>query len=1257
MNSELPGPRVVQFRDPGDAGDDWFEAAPTALVLAAADLGVLRVNRSAARLLRRMAAACRGQLLTALLPGLAAVDCAAVLAGAAAEHELTLPLPGNEHGDHLQVRLAACTLAQGAAALIASLSVLPARPTAPFRNRDVLLHDVDLLVDHLPVFIAYYDRDWRYRFVNARYEMWLGQPREWFVGRAIAEVVSDDTFATIAPYIRDALRGHAVSFEFVRTMPQDHGERHLVCHLVPDRRAGGGVDGVFALYEDITERRQAEAAALQAQWEMRAVADHLPALVAYIDRDLRYRYVNRRFEEWYEKPQAWFIGRPVEEVVGAAFELTGPLLRRAAAGEFLRFDYARHNPLFANPERTLRVHLVPDPARANGGFIALMEDVTEQLVADTAQRRATAEIRNVIDTVPALLAAYDMDTRLIFANETFVEYMGVDGVTLPGQRLDALFPSEVMAQIAPALAAVLAGRPVAVQGQVVARRDRSGDSGYHHVEFRPLVEDGVQRGFIAIAMDVTDTVLALRAVREQEALLRQITEGSSEGFLLSDAERRHWLYVSPAVERMWPGARAGATWLDGVHGDDRERVRAQFAGTLTRGSFEARYRVVGAGGQTRWIHDKANVVRTPDGSGIRLASVLSDVTDSVEQEAALERHGRRLAEAQRAGQLGLWELDVDSGSIYWSRQLKRLFELEHEDLAIDADTYTRFIHPDDVGYVLQRVDLALQGEQDYDVEHRACLASGRVLHLLSQARVERHADGRPARMVGIVRDITAQKAAESALKNSEERLRRITETIADVFWLIEVGRPESMYVSPGFHSIYGRDIDEAGGDPASWLGWVHADDRARMAPLFEDLKDGRDYQAEYRVLRPDGSERWVLEKAHVVPHSSPGAPLVAGLTTDITVRKQAEMALAANEAMLRQITENTRDLFWLMDAERGEVVYVGHGYERIWGYPVEQAVDAVPWLDRLHEDDAPMLRRARVSLLTTGTVDVEYRILRGDGEPRWLHTRAFPIRGEGGALARIAGFTEDITDSRSVQELRRLKDEAESASRTKSEFLSRMSHELRTPLNAVLGFAQLLLVDPEAALAQGPRENVGEILKAGRHLLDIVDEMLDLTRIEMGQLRIELEAVDVNGVVTECLPMVQAQAAARGIVMRRADGAGTPPGHAIADRTRVRQILLNLLSNAIKYNVEGGTVTVEVRRVHEHVLRLSVSDTGPGLSETELEQLFVPFRRLETARTSSEGIGLGLALSKQLAEAMGGAIGARGGPGEGATFWLELPCT
>jgi signal transduction histidine kinase/CheY-like chemotaxis protein len=236
---------------------------------------------------------------------------------------------------------------------------------------------------------------------------------------------------------------------------------------------------------------------------------------------------------------------------------------------------------------------------------------------------------------------------------------------------------------------------------------------------------------------------------------------------------------------------------------------------------------------------------------------------------------------------------------------------------------------------------------------------------------------------------------------------------------------------------------------------------------------------------------------------------------------------------------------------------------------------------------------------------------------------------------------------------REARDEADRANQAKSEFLSRMSHELRTPLNAIIGFGQLLELDTK--ISQLHREYVGHILKGGRHLLDLVNEVLDISRIEAGHVHLSPEPVRVTDVLDETLDLIGPLARQRQIPVRRISP--IPDGwHVMADRQRLKQVLLNLLSNAVKYNRAGGIVGVECLE-SEGRMRFKVSDTGAGIPAHQLEQLFTPFERLGAEQGTVEGTGLGLALSKRLAEVMGGIMGVESTPGVGSTFWVELAMT
>jgi signal transduction histidine kinase len=239
--------------------------------------------------------------------------------------------------------------------------------------------------------------------------------------------------------------------------------------------------------------------------------------------------------------------------------------------------------------------------------------------------------------------------------------------------------------------------------------------------------------------------------------------------------------------------------------------------------------------------------------------------------------------------------------------------------------------------------------------------------------------------------------------------------------------------------------------------------------------------------------------------------------------------------------------------------------------------------------------------------------------------------------------------ARANRELEEARAEADRANRAKSQFLSRMSHELRTPLNAILGFAQLLDLD---SITNEQRDSTRQILQAGRHLLELINEILDIARIEEGRLDLTLEPVPLAEVVEEATKLVAPLADERGIALRT-DEPGWP-GHVLADRQRLTQVLLNLLSNAIKYNRDGGSVAVSYDLAAGDRATVRVRDTGPGIPRTMMGRLFEPFERLGAEQLAVEGTGLGLALSRRLVELMGGTIAVASTPGEGSTFEVTL---
>ncbi|MCX7195760.1 MAG: PAS domain S-box protein [Proteobacteria bacterium] len=424
-----------------------------------------------------------------------------------------------------------------------------------------------------------------------------------------------------------------------------------------------------------------------------------------------------------------------------------------------------------------------------------------------------------------------------------------------------------------------------------------------------------------------------------------------------------------------------------------------------------------------------------------------------------------------------------------------------------------------------------------------------------------------------------------------------------------------------------------------FVTFITPEDHDRWNLHFQTvLKHDDKKDCELLLQRNDGSS-FFAQLHSLRLNSDAKKSAVRMVMTDITERKQTDENLR-----IAAVAFESQESMMVTDAN-SVILRVNKAFTETTGFSAEEAVGQTSRLLQSGLYDADFYRAMWESIQLTGTWHGEIWGRRKSGElyPKWLTITA--VKGDDGAVTHYVGADIDIT------ELSEAKAAAEKVNVAKSEFISRMSHELRTPLNAILGYAQLLeLGPPELTPVQMTR--LKEILRGGWYLLDLINEILDLTSIESGKLSLSPESVPLHEILLECRNMVEPQAKLRGIQLNfhQLDHAQ----FIYADRTRVKQILINLLSNAIKYNREHGTVELKYSISSLNHVRVSVKDTGEGLPPEKVEQLFQPFNRLGQESNAVEGTGIGLVVAKKLIEQMGGTIGVKSTVGEGSVFWFEL---
>lgn len=529
--------------------------------------------------------------------------------------------------------------------------------------------------------------------------------------------------------------------------------------------------------------------------------------------------------------------------------------------------------------------------------------------------------------------------------------------------------------------------------------------------------------------------------------------------------------------------------------------------------------------------------------------------------------------------------------------------------------------------------------------------------------LERMVDRRTAELLATNRQLEAEirerRRFEVSLKESEIRYRMLFEQMPDAVLLVDAETGNIVDFNDKAHQS---------------LGYTREEFRSLRLCDIDHIESERDVMRHIAKVRSQGSDLFETEHAtrsggirNIRVHSTAvridSGEFIQSIFTDITDYKQLELALRAQQQRLRQseqrlahILDASPSAVYLLEATGQaeppfRITFMGASITAITGYePTAWYGDGSFRIDHVHPDDRTGILESEKVLLEQDELVLQYRFLHKDGSYRWVHDEIRLERDLAGHPIEGIGAWSDITDRKEAElALEQAKEAAESANRAKTEFLASISHELRTPMNAILGFTQILQRETDMSLRH--REFLNSIRRSGSHLMTLIDDLLDLSKIESGRLEIARSIFGFGDFLESIAEMFVLRARQKGLNFRF-QKADPLPDFVFGDEKRLRQVLINLLSNAVKFTEQGQA---EFRVFHrDDAARFEIQDTGPGIADRDLERIFAPFERLEY-HASGEGSGLGLAISKRLVELMQGRLEVRSELGQGSLFLITLP--
>ena len=1052
----------------------------------------------------------------------------------------------------------------------------------------------------------------------------------------------EDYDAVVASITKSAKDQEIWSHEY-RVKFEDGTVRWLQGNAKPQLEPDGSVLW-HGFISDITERKQSEIKLKESEKRFSLFMDYVPAAVFIKDSKSRMIYANNTME--LALGASKWIGIDTNELFGE--EESARIIADDKKTMQLGYQFIKES--FYNLDGKLHYYETQKFAIPIDGQAPLIGgvamDITERTLIENELLKIEQSYQTVVENVNDIIFQTDAEGLWIFLNKSWEVITGFSVEESLGQLfLNYVHPDDRQ-------------RNMELFEPLIKR-----EKDYCRHEVRYLTKDGGFRWIEVFAKlglndsnEITGTYGTLQDIterRHREEELKQLTTRlslatHSGGIGVWDYDIENDIFVWDdqmyALYGITSADFSGAydAWQQGLHPDDKVRgdIEIQMA---IRGEkdFDTEFRVVWPDGTIRIIKAQAIVQRNESGKSINLIGTNWDITDQKNAEKVLmESEASHLSMITNISDV-IGVMGIDGVMKYKSPNIEKYFGWKPEDLVGFVGWHT--VHPDDIERISKEFGELIKVENNAKtVEYRYKCKDGsyKPIELTATNLVnDKIING----VLLNYHDITDRKEAENLLEQTRQNYETFFNTIDDFLWVLD----EQGNIIHANSTVKTRLEYPAEELMNKSVLLVHpADRREEAGRIVGEMLRG---EAEFcPVPIVTKSNKQIPVETRVKSGFWNGQSVIFGVSKDVSQIQLSEQkfssAFQANAAMMA-----------ISHFKQGMYLDVNTSFTEVMGYTYNEIIGKTNEEYSLFVD--PNLREEILEKLNNNIpvrkIEVQMRTKDGIIKTVLMSADIIYI----GDMKCLLTVNVDITERKIAEEETKIaRLEAEKANIAKSEFLSRMSHELRTPMNSILGFAQILEL---GELTASQKRGVGHILNSGKHLLELINEVLDISRIESGSLSLSLEPVQIDGIIKEMIDVFQPHTVEKQLSFKYKDSP-TNLLYINSDRQRLKQVLLNLINNAIKYNRYEGAIEIKTELLTKKNtkiknIRILISDNGIGISSENIQKLFVPFERIGAEKTEIEGTGLGLSVVKKLVEAMGGSIGVESVPGEGSTFWIELP--